>query len=64
MKYKREQDEEDLEYMLQIQDLLISENGWVIDTGNYQQVNTEILCRLKEKIRCHPYLWKWFFMIA
>lgn len=54
----------DLEYMLRMQDLLISKNGHVIDTGNYQNVNEEILRRLEENIKRHPFLWKIFFMIG
>jgi len=56
--------QEDLDYIMQMQDLLISENGWTIDTGNYQQVNDVLLYRLKENIKKHPFLWKRFFMIA
>lgn len=56
--------QEDLDYIMQIQNLLISEGEWIIDTGNYQQVNAELLCRLKENIKKHPFLWKWFFMVA
>ena len=44
--------------------LLISEDGYVIDTGNYENVNAEIALRLAEKIKQHPKLWKWFFMVA
>ena len=43
---------------------LISEGGYVIDTGNYENVNAEIALRLAEKIKKHPKLWKWFFMVA
>lgn len=55
---------EDKEYMIAMQGLLISEGGYVIDTGNYQNVNDEILRRLKCNIQRHPYLWKKFFMVA
>lgn len=44
--------------------LLISENGYVIDTGNYENVNAEVALRLADKINRHPNLWKWFFMVA
>ena len=44
--------------------LLISENGYVIDTGNYENVNAEVALRLAEKIKRHPILWKIFFMVA
>ncbi|MCQ2113332.1 MAG: hypothetical protein MJY95_08345 [Bacteroidaceae bacterium] len=53
-----------LDFSVAIQDLLISEGGWVIDTGNYENVNAECLIRLMHKIEKHPFLWKMFFMIA
>ena len=43
---------------------LISEGGYVIDTGNYENVNAEVALRLAEKIKKHPKLWQWFFMVA
>lgn len=52
------------DFSIAIQDLLISEDGWVIDTGNYTNVNAECLIRLMDKIKKHPFIWKLFFMIA
>lgn len=52
------------DFSVAVQDLLISESGWVIDTGNYENVNAECLIRLMNKIDKHPLLWKLFFMIA
>lgn len=52
------------DFSVAIQDLLISEDGWVLDTGNYENVNAECLIRLMHKIEEHPFIWKWFFMIA
>lgn len=43
---------------------LISEDGYVIDIGNSENVNAEVALRLAEKIKKHPKLWKWFFMVA
>ena len=43
--------------------LLISEGGYVIDTGNYENVNAEVALRLAEKIKQHPKLWQ-LFMVA
>ena len=45
-------------------EFLISEGGYVIDTGNYENVNAEVALRLAEKIKKHPKLWQWFFMVA
>ena len=42
---------------------LISEDGWVIDTGNYENVNAEVVLRLEQKIKENPNLWR-FFMVA
>ena len=64
LKEKRENFQEDLNFMLRIQNLLISKDGWVIGTGNYQSVNEEMLYRLEQNIKRHPILWKWFFMVA
>ena len=52
------------EFSILIHNLLISENGYVIDTGNWENVNAEVALRLVEKIRKHPILWKLFFMVA
>ena len=52
------------DFSILVQNLLISENGYVLDTGNWENVNAEIALRLVEKIRKHPILWKLFFMVA
>lgn len=52
------------EFSILVQKLLISENGYVIDTGNWENVNAEVALRLAEKISRHPILWKLFFMVA
>ena len=53
-----------MEFSLFIQDLLISEDGYVIDTGTYENVNAVAALELVKKIKKHPILWKMFFMIA
>lgn len=52
------------DFSIFIQDALISENGYVIDTGNWENVNAEVALRLAENIKRHPILWKLFFMVA
>lgn len=52
------------DFSVLIQELTISENGYVIDTGNWENVNAEVALRLAEQIKKHPILWKLFFMIA
>ena len=52
------------DFSVLMQEFLISEGGYVIDTGNYENVNAEVALRLAEKIKKHPKLWQWFFMVA
>ena len=52
------------DFSLLIQDMTISENGYVIGTGNWENVNAEIALRLAEQIKKHPIIWKLFFMVA
>ena len=57
-------DEEYLQFSRFIQGLFISKNGWIIDTGNFQAVNYELMYDIYRKVKKHPLLWKWFFMVA
>lgn len=52
------------DFSLLIQDMTISENGYIIDTGNWENVNAEVALRLEEQIKKHPIIWKLFFMVA
>jgi hypothetical protein len=52
------------DFSILMHSLLISENGYVMDTGNYENANAEVALRLVKKIKKHPKLWKWFFMVA
>ena len=52
------------DFSLLIQDMTISENGYVIDTGNWENTNAEVAIRLVEQIKKHPIIWKLFFMVA
>ena len=52
------------EFVFLIQELLVSEDGYVLDTGNGGQVNAEIALRIIKKIKKHPKLWEWLFMVA
>lgn len=52
------------DFSLLIHDMTISENGYVIDTGNWENVNAEVALRLAEQIKKHPIIWKLFFMVA
>lgn len=55
---------DEFDFSIAIQDLLISQDGWVIDTGNYTNVNAICLIKLIEAIKKHPIIWKLLFMIA
>lgn len=52
------------DFSLLIQNMTISENGYVLSTGNWENVNAEVALRLAEQIKKHPILWKLFFMVA
>ena len=52
------------DFSLLIHDMTISENGYVIGTGNWENVNAEVALRLTEQIKKHPIIWKLFFMVA
>lgn len=52
------------EFAFLMQELLVSEDGYVLDTGNGGQVNAEIALRIIKKIKKHPKLWEWLFMVA
>ena len=47
-----------------MQRLLISENGYVIDIGDWENVNAEVALRLADNIKKHPLIWKLLFMVA
>jgi len=46
------------------QRVFISKDGYIIDTGNFETVNREMLYMVCERITKHPILWRLFFMIA
>lgn len=52
------------DFSILVQDMTISERGYVIDTGNWENVNAEVALRLAEQIKKHPILWKFFFMVG
>lgn len=51
------------DFSVLMQELLVSPNAYVIDTGNWQNVNAAVAQILVQRIRRHPLLWKLFFMI-
>ena len=42
----------------------ISKDGYIIDTGNFETCNRELIDLVEAKIHKHPLLWKLFFMVA
>lgn len=51
------------DFSILMQTLLVSENGYVIDTGNWENANAAVALMLAEKVARHPILWK-LFMVA
>lgn len=51
------------DFSVLMQELLVSPNAYVIDTGNWENVNAAVAQLLVQRIRRHPLLWKLFFMI-
>lgn len=51
------------DFSVLMHELLVLPNAYVIDTGNWQNVNAAVAQLLAQRIRRHPLLWKWFFMI-
>lgn len=56
--------EEYLQFSRFVQGAFISPTGWIIDTGNYQNVNKVLIEDIYYKIRKHPLIWKLFFKVA
>lgn len=52
------------DFSVLMQSLLVSEHGYVLDTGNYENVNAEVALRLASNIEKHPLIWKLLFMVA
>ena len=45
-----------------LSDMLISEGGYIMDTGSKYDANAIIVLRLAEHIKEHPILWKLFMI--
>lgn len=43
--------------------LLVPEGGYVIDTGNWENVNAAVAQLLCDKVKRHRILWRLFFML-
>lgn len=52
------------EFAALMRSFLVSENGYVMDTGTNVQVNAEIALGLEQRIKDHKRLWKKIFMVA
>lgn len=51
------------DFSLIMQDLLIPDGDYVVDTGNWENVNYFCAYGLIKRIKKHPLIWKLFFMI-
>lgn len=49
------------EFSIFMQNLLIQDGHYVIDTGNYKNVNMACAQILLRQIKRHPIIWKHFF---
>lgn len=56
-------EEEYLQFSRFIQRAFISSGAWIIDTGNYQTVNRELIEDIYYKIKKHPLIWELFFRV-
>ena len=61
---KRDMFHEYLAFSQFFQRAFISEDGYIIDTGNFETVNREMLDLVYKRIKKHPILWRLFFMIG
>lgn len=48
------------DFSIFMQRLLISEGGYVIDTGNWESANYVCACHLLNRIKKHPLIWRLF----
>ena len=53
-----------VDFSIFMQDLLVSRDGYIMDTGNFENANYVCAHRLLNKIKRHPWIWKWFFMVG
>lgn len=51
------------DFSLFVQDALIPDGKYVIDTGNWENVNYACACHLINRIKKRPLIWKLFFRI-
>lgn len=51
------------DFSVLMHELLVPPNGYIMSTGNWKNANAVAAQLLAQRIRRHPLLWKWFFMI-
>lgn len=52
------------DFSVLMQRLLISEHGYVMDTGDWENANAAVALMLASNIEKHPLIWKLLFMVA
>ena len=52
------------DFSIFMQNLLVSKDGYIMDTGNWENANYVCAHSLLYRIKRHPWIWKWFFMIG
>lgn len=52
------------DFSMFMQELLISRDGYIMGTGNWENANYVCAHSLLSRIKRHPWIWKWFFMVG
>lgn len=52
------------DFSILVQRLLVSEHGYVMDTGDWENANAAVALRLASNIEKRPLIWKLLFMVA
>lgn len=52
------------DFSILVQRLLVSEHGYVMDTGDWENANAAVALMLASNIEKHPLIWKLLFMVA
>ena len=52
------------DFSIFMQNLLVSEDGYIMDTGNWANANYICAYRLLNKIKRHPWIWRLLFMVG
>lgn len=54
----------DTKFREEVMKLIVSDHGYVLDTGSQDDVNAQAIAMLKDAVERHELIWQTFFMIA